>query len=166
MGLRQVERGISSFFAKILECFIIFQIFEESSVRYTLKNHQIYVRYTKKKSRKALFNLAQTHFFMACPKPKTRVSVTRSLTIMSNWRTFFQHQPLPLNMFVWRKTWYQYLERLVQYIYTLRSLWTYRQLPNPQVEANKKPWWSSCGQWLPLKSPWWPNQRADQYYLN
>ena len=56
MGLRQVEQGFSSFFAKCLAYLIIFQSFTAPSGCSTLKNHQICQKFGKE-WRKALFNL-------------------------------------------------------------------------------------------------------------
>ena len=47
MGLRQVEQGFSSFFAKFLAYLMIFQSFAVPLDRSTLKNHQICQKFDK-----------------------------------------------------------------------------------------------------------------------
>ena len=47
MGLRQIEQGFSSFFAKFLALLMIFQSFAVPLDRSTLKNYQICQNYAK-----------------------------------------------------------------------------------------------------------------------
>ena len=70
MALGQVEQGLSSFIAKCLAYFMVFQSFTVSAECSTLKNHQIWQEFGEK-NEKSLVQIALNQFLHGTSKPET-----------------------------------------------------------------------------------------------